>query len=121
MPLAAFRRVAIPTLLACSNPLPPMNRSGPDLLANALIVGYDVAKAASLGTGVDVNCFAGEHRTGCTVVTGRWLLGFSTPEHVMSPILQENPPRAILLRQSLTQRRKAFSGYSVLTATLDLS
>ena len=31
-----------------------MNRSGPELLANSLIVGHDVAKAAATGADVDV-------------------------------------------------------------------
>ena len=114
-------------LIACDHPdalgvhlkpLPAMGRSGPDLLANALIVGHDIAKAATTGNDVDTNCFAGEHRTGCTVVSGHWMLGLSTPERVMAHILFENPDRSLLLRQSLTRRRRAFNGGSVLSATL---
>ena len=94
-----------------------MNRSGPDLLSNALSVGHDIATAATTGIDVHTNCYAGEHRTGATVVSGHWMLGLSTPERVLSRIILENPNRATLLRQSLTQRRRAFDGMSVLTAT----
>ena len=72
-------------------PLPPMNRSGPELLTNAAIVGYDAARAALTGSPVHLNCQAGQHRTGATSISTHWYLGRSTADGVLAKILLKKP------------------------------
>ena len=126
MPVALCGCQRPTTLRACDTPaalgahikpLLPMNRGGePAFVGNALLLGFDFARASLAGSPVYLNCRAGQSISVC--VAAHWYLGASNPASVLNKILHDNPSGSALLTSSLQNRRQALRGKSVLEAVL---